>query len=78
MFSNETKLKQTALPALVIHGEKDHLIPAEHARRNYESLRVRDEDAELLLIPEAGHNDLMLHADLYFGGIDRFTRRVKK
>ncbi len=77
MFSNETKLQKTPLPALVIHGEKDHLIPAEHARRNYESLQAAGE-AELLLIPQAGHNDLMLHADVYFGGIERFARRFAR
>lgn len=74
MFSNESKLKQSNLPALVIHGEKDHLIPVEHARRNHASLNDTN-GRELLIIPEAGHNDLMNHADLYFGGIDRFARQ---
>ncbi|MCR9141345.1 MAG: alpha/beta hydrolase [bacterium] len=75
MFSNENKLRQSPLPALVIHGEKDHLIPAEHARRNHASLKEAGVEAELLLIPEAGHNDLMLEADTYFGAIERFVRR---
>jgi hypothetical protein len=76
MFSNEQKLKATELPALVLHGEKDHLIPLDHAKRNHASLR--HDRRQLLIIPDAGHNDLMLRADLYFGAVDRFAREYVK
>ena len=75
MFSNKSKLATTKLPTMVIHGEKDHLIPAEHAHENFESVPEAN-GRQLLLIPDAGHNDLMLRADLYFGGIDRFLRKL--
>lgn len=73
MFSNATKLKRTALPVMIIHGEKDHLIPPEHAWQNHNSM-AEDHPHRLLLMPDAGHNDLMLRADLYFGGLERFVR----
>lgn len=72
MFSNELKLKQTKLPTLIIHGEKDQLIPLEHAQKNYDSL-PEEGRRQLLIVPNAGHNDLLLRADIYFSGIDRFA-----
>jgi putative redox protein len=39
-------------PLLLIHGEKDDLVPVEHATRLYQSA---DEPKELLLLPDAGH-----------------------
>jgi len=39
-------------PILLIHGEKDDLVPIEHAHRLYEKAR---EPKELVIIPGAGH-----------------------
>ncbi len=39
-------------PLLLIHGEKDDVVPVEHARRLYQSA---DEPKRLLLLPDAGH-----------------------
>jgi putative redox protein len=39
-------------PLLLIHGDKDDLVPVEHAYRLYEKAR---EPKELVIIPEAGH-----------------------
>ncbi len=44
------------LPALVVHGGSDRVIPAEHGRR----LAAALPDARWLEIPEAGHNDLLM------------------
>lgn len=41
-------------PVLLVHGERDELIPADHARR----LQARVPGATLLLVPGAGHGDL--------------------
>ena len=40
------------LPVLVIHGERDTIVPPHHARRLYELAR---EPKELWMVPEAGH-----------------------
>ena len=39
-------------PLLLIHGDKDDLVPVEHARKLYEQAR---EPKELVIIPDAGH-----------------------
>ncbi len=39
-------------PLLLVHGEKDDLVPVEHARRLYQSA---GEPKKLLLLPDAGH-----------------------
>jgi fermentation-respiration switch protein FrsA (DUF1100 family) len=39
-------------PLLLIHGDKDDLVPVEHARRLYEKA---GEPKELVIIPDAGH-----------------------
>ena len=39
-------------PILLIHGDKDDLVPVEHARRLYEKA---GEPKELVIIPNAGH-----------------------
>jgi pimeloyl-ACP methyl ester carboxylesterase len=57
-FNNATKMEHVTMPALVIHGERDVLIPAQDGEELFR--RCSAEDKRLLLIPGAGHNDLML------------------
>jgi len=45
-------------PVLLIHGERDALIPPSHSA----ALRGRARDARLVLVPGAGHNDLQQFA----------------
>jgi fermentation-respiration switch protein FrsA (DUF1100 family) len=47
-------LPQVKGPVFIVHGERDGLIPFEHARR----LQALKPGAELLALPEAGHNDI--------------------
>jgi hypothetical protein len=47
-------------PALVIHGAEDDLIPAAHGERVAERLRAR-----LLVVPGAGHNDLLARPEVW-------------
>jgi hypothetical protein len=47
-------------PALVIHGAQDDLIPAAHGQRVAERLRAR-----VLLVPGAGHNDLLARPEVW-------------
>lgn len=72
--AHEAKVRSIQLPVLVIHGEWDELIPLQQALELYEMLA--DVERELLIIPGAGHNDL-LWAGLqdYFEAIERFVRR---
>ena len=72
--AHEAKIRSIQMPLLVIHGEWDELIPLQQAVELYEMLP--HVERELLIIPGAGHNDL-LWAGLqdYFGGIQRFVSR---
>jgi pimeloyl-ACP methyl ester carboxylesterase len=52
-------MESISIPTLVIHGERDMIIPLEDGVALYRN--VQTEEKELLIIPQAGHNDLLLH-----------------
>jgi fermentation-respiration switch protein FrsA (DUF1100 family) len=56
-FNNVGKIAQIHLPTLIIHGLSDVLIPAGDGRELHRSSAASDK--RLVLIPGAGHNDLM-------------------
>lgn len=49
------------LPLLLIHGERDTVVPVEHARRLFAMAR---EPKELWLVPQAGHIQALRREDL--------------
>jgi pimeloyl-ACP methyl ester carboxylesterase len=51
-------MKEITIPTLIIHGENDFIIPVKNGYALYEN--VASERKELLIIPNAGHNDLLL------------------
>ncbi len=57
-FGNPAKMSRITTRTLVIHGQNDVLIPASDGRELYR--RCAALDKRLLLIPGAGHNDLMM------------------
>jgi len=63
------------LPALVIHGEQDTIVPLSEARTLYESLGSPEK--QILLIPDADHNTIIFaHPQLYFSAISEFIRQT--
>jgi len=56
-FGNAAKIASITTRTLIIHGQVDLLIPASDARELYR--RSAAPDKQLVLIPDAGHNDLM-------------------
>jgi pimeloyl-ACP methyl ester carboxylesterase len=57
-FDNAGKMSRIALPVLIIHGQDDVLIPASDAHELHR--RCASPVKRLVLIPRAGHNDLMM------------------
>jgi uncharacterized protein len=65
-----TMVRDIKLPAFIIHGEDDTLVPLEEAKRFYDNLGSAEK--RLVVIPGADHNDIM------FTGIDRYFEAIKK
>ena len=65
------KIESISVPVLVLHGEYDRLVPPEAATSFYGT--VKSDKKELVMIPYAGHNNIMgVGYDEYFGAIRRF------
>ncbi len=66
------RIRSIELPALIIHGERDSLIPPGVAVALHEEIGSRDK--RLLIIPGADHNNIMLvGSDQYFAAIKDFV-----
>lgn len=71
-FGNLDKIGELETPTLVIHGQRDVLIPPQEGKALFE--RCGANDKQLVLIPGGHHNDLMMVGmRKYFQAIERFT-----
>jgi pimeloyl-ACP methyl ester carboxylesterase len=66
------KLPRIAVPCLVVHGDADAAIPLERARILADGLP----DAELVVVPGAGHAANLTHPEIVNPAIARFLARV--
>jgi pimeloyl-ACP methyl ester carboxylesterase len=72
-FGNLEKVEHVEIPTLVIHGEEDHIIPVTDGMALHR--RCKSHDKRMLVIPHAGHNDLLMRdARSYFQAIDDLVR----
>jgi hypothetical protein len=70
-FGNLEKISRITMPTLIIHGERDWIIPIGDAEALYDA--SASSAKSLVRIPSAGHNDLMLIGrKAYFEAIGRF------
>jgi len=68
---NLENIRSITIPALIIHGEYDEIIPYEQALIIHENIGSKDK--RLVTIPGAGHNTiLMLGMKQYFAAIEEF------
>ncbi|NLK52041.1 MAG: alpha/beta hydrolase [Syntrophomonadaceae bacterium] len=68
-------IRAITLPALVMHGELDHLVFPEEGRLVYDTLGSSKK--RLLLLSGANHNDIMLvNPELYFKALEEFVQRT--
>lgn len=75
-FFNREKIRQISIPTLIIHAERDSLIPLDEAKLLYESSGASRR--ELLIIPGADHNDLMwVGRERYFSRLADFVHSLR-
>jgi alpha-beta hydrolase superfamily lysophospholipase len=67
-FGNDLKIKEIRIPTLIIHGERDDIIPVGEARTLFALSGAREKNA--LFVSGAGHNDLLER------GLDRYMEAV--
>lgn len=71
-FGNHEKMAHLSMPVLIIHGERDQIIPVTDGYALCDN--VRHPHKKLLTIPRAGHNDLMIIGQkAYFDAIRAFV-----
>lgn len=74
LAAHEAKIAGITMPVLMLHGERDTLIPLEQARA-IEAL-LRNAERSLVVVPGAGHNDILWSGRAqYFEAIDAFVTR---
>lgn len=69
-FRNVEKIRAFDKPCLIIHGERDHLIPFVEGQALFEACHSKKK--KLLMIRGADHNDL------FYKGIDEYLQAVKE
>ena len=69
---NGVKIQHINRPTLIMHGEYDDIIPVEEGQKLYRNSGSGDK--KIVIIPGAGHNDIMMDQDLYFGTLEEFIR----
>jgi len=65
-----TAIKTVKIPTLFIHGENDIIIPLKEGAALHKN--IASENKEILIIPGAGHNDLLLY------GPEEYMAAIKK
>jgi len=75
-FGNLEKIARTDLPTLIIHGERDWIIPVGDGIDLYEASPTTDKT--LVKVPGAGHNDLMMAGRrMYFDAVADLCGRTE-
>ena len=73
-YDSLAKIGNIKVPILVMHGDKDDLVPFEHGKRLYD---MANEPKEFYTIPGAGHNDThIVGGDEYFDVIRNFVNKL--
>jgi fermentation-respiration switch protein FrsA (DUF1100 family) len=65
-YPSKERIAHLRAPLLIVHGERDEIVPVEHGRALYEAA---PEPKALMLIPNVGHNDFIPGAGRDFAQI---------
>lgn len=70
-----TKIRDVKVPVLILHGDRDELVPIEQGKTLYEAA---NEPKEFYTIPGATHNDTyIVGGEEYFEVIKRFVNKLE-
>jgi len=76
-FFNKDKIKEIAIPTLVIHGDDDKLMPLEIGKALYDLSAAKDK--KLVIIPGGGHNNLRdIGYTEYYEAVEDFVKKKPK
>jgi len=71
-FPNGMRMAEIVIPTLIIHAEKDHLIPLTEGHELYR--RAAALEKHMIVIPHADHNNLlMIGRERYFNALQEFV-----
>lgn len=73
-IGNLRKMTEVQCPVLIIHGERDTLIPIANGEKMHEA--APSENKKLVRLAGVGHNDLLLRIDEYFGALRGFLNSL--
>lgn len=74
-FDTVERLKGYRGPVLVVHGDRDTIIPIEHGRRVFQALQ---QPKQFVAIPGADHNDLhVANPAVYWAALRRFIETAE-
>jgi fermentation-respiration switch protein FrsA (DUF1100 family) len=74
-FRNVDKIRTFPKPTLVIHAERDHIIPFSDGEALYDASPAKDK--RLLMIPRANHNDIFMRGmSSYMEAVKELTGKV--
>lgn len=57
-YDTESLVRSLASPVWVAHGSNDRVVPDRMGRRVFDAARIK---GELLIVPDAGHSDIVAH-----------------
>ncbi|MFX1449014.1 MAG: alpha/beta hydrolase [Promethearchaeota archaeon] len=75
-YSNDTRVRKFIKPTLIIHGTMDWIIPHSEAELLYKNLPTNI-DKKLILIKDAGHNNILSFEKEYFRPLSDFIKQNK-
>ena len=75
-YSNDIRVQKFQVPTLIIHGTADWIIPYSESQLLYQNL-PNGVDKKIILIKEAGHNNILSFNQEYFSPLSDFVHEYK-
>lgn len=73
-YSNDTRMLKFKKPVWILHGTQDFVIPYDESKFIYDSI-PEEVEKHLILIENAGHNNLILFREEYYNSLKDFIQK---